>query len=87
VGLVLDAGAAAKPHGIMVTTSTPGFTAEIQAGPSTGGPFHPVSKSETISGPTTIPLDLHVGSRYFVLWITKLPPGVSSVRINEVRAS
>jgi eukaryotic-like serine/threonine-protein kinase len=87
VGLVLDAGRAAKPRGITIVSSTPGFTAKIQAGASAQGPFHVVSGSHTIVGPTTIELDLHAPSRYFVLWITKLPPGVSSVRINEVRAT
>ena len=87
VGLVLDAGNPAKPRGITVTTSTPGLTAEIQAGASPSGPFHPVSAARTIAGLTTIPLDLHGPSRYFVVWITKLPPGVSSARIDEVSAS
>jgi hypothetical protein len=87
VGLVLDAGQAAKPAGITILTTTPGFTAEIQAGQSAGGPFHPVSAMQTINGTTTIPLDLHAPSRYFVVWITHLPPGVSSVRITEAQAS
>ena len=86
VGLVLDAGHAAKPAGITILTTTPGFTAEIQAGPSAGGPFHPVSATQTINGTTTIRLDLHAPSRYFVVWITRLPAGVSSVQITEVQA-
>ena len=40
-----------------------------------------------ISGETTIPFDLHAPQRYFVVWITKLPPGISQVQINEVKPS
>jgi len=90
VGLVLDAGRRVKPHGITIKTGTPGFTAEIKAGNNlTGIDFHTVSKGgpETINGETTIELDLHSPQRYFVVWITKLSPGKSSVQINEVSAS
>jgi eukaryotic-like serine/threonine-protein kinase len=87
VGLLVDAGHAVSPHGITVDTDTPGFIAEIQAGNDrSGGDFHRVSSSQKISGETTFELDLHQPQRYFVVWITKLPPGVSSVDINEVRA-
>jgi tRNA A-37 threonylcarbamoyl transferase component Bud32 len=87
VGLLLDAGKAVSPHGITVDTDTPGFTAQIRAGNDPGGAdFHRVSSSETISGETTFALDLHQPQRYFVVWITKLSPGVSSVDLNEVRA-
>jgi len=87
VGLVLDSGRAVKPHGITLTTTTPGFTAEIQAGSSPSGPFHPVSATQTINGETTLELTLHVPFRYFVVWISKLSPGTSSVKINEVKAN
>jgi len=90
VGLVLDAGRRVKPRGIRVTTATPGFTAEIQAGNDpNGGDFHPVSVGgpRTISGQTTLELALHSPQRYFVVWITHLSPGASSVRINEVVAT
>src|SRR5262249_46877442 len=72
VGLVLDAGHAAKPNGIVISTDTPGFIAEIQAGDSSSGSFHIISSQLTIGGTTTIPLDLHSAQRYFVVWITKL---------------
>jgi eukaryotic-like serine/threonine-protein kinase len=88
VGVVLDAGRSVKPHGITITTDTPGFTAEIQAGNDrTGLDFHAVSSEQTINGTTTIELDLHLAQRYFVVWITKLPPGSDTVHINEVTAS
>jgi len=87
VGLLLDAGSPVSPHRITVDTTTPGFTAEIMAGNDPGGAdFHPVASAETISGETTFELDLHAAKRYYVVWITKLPSGTSSVEINEVRA-
>lgn len=88
VGLLLDAGRPASPHGITVDTETPGFTAEIEAGNDrSGADFHRVSASRVVSGSTTFPLDLHSSLRYYVVWITKLPAGVESVELNEVRAS
>jgi hypothetical protein len=90
VGLVLDAGRPVKPHGIELRTGTPGFMAEIQAGNDRGGiDFHSVSKGgpESINGRTTLELDLHSAQRYFVVWITRLPPGSPSVQIDEVTAA
>ena len=88
VGLLVDAGRPARPNGITVDTSTPGFTAGILAGNDvSGADFHTVSKPRTINGVTTLPLDLHAPRHYFVVWITKLPPGVAQVQINEVTAS
>ena len=87
VGLVLAAGRAVSPHGIEIVTATPGFTAEVKAGASSGGPFHPVSGLHTINGTTTIELYPNADAQYFVVWITQLPPGVASVDINEVTAT
>jgi eukaryotic-like serine/threonine-protein kinase len=87
VGLLLDAGRPVSPHRITVDTTTPGFTAEIKAGNDPGGAdFRSVASAQTISGETTFALDLHQAKRYYVVWITKLPSGTSSVEINEVRA-
>jgi serine/threonine-protein kinase len=86
VGLVLDAGRPVKPHGITISTDTPGFTAEIQAGNDRTN-FHAVSPPQSIDATTTIRLDLHSAQRYFVVWITKLPGGSGSMHINEVTAS
>jgi eukaryotic-like serine/threonine-protein kinase len=89
VGLLLDAGRPVKPRGVTITTTTPGFKAEIQAGNDrAGSDFHPVSLGgpQPVNGSRTLQLDLHSPQRYFVLWITQLPPGVSSVDINEVTA-
>ena len=91
VGGNVDAGHPVQPHGITIHTNTPGFTAEIKAGndPNGNTDFHTVSKgaAQTINGETTIQLGLHSAQRYFVIWITKLPPGSGSVHINEVTAT
>jgi hypothetical protein len=88
VGLLLDSGHPVKANGITIVTDTPGFTAQIQAGNQRDGlDFHAVSPKHTIDGTFTIPLDLHEAQRYFVVWITKLPPGSDTVEINEVSAS
>jgi eukaryotic-like serine/threonine-protein kinase len=85
VGLVLDAGAAASPKHITVTSDTPGFDAEIQAGDSPTGPFHTVSASQTVETRATFDLE-DANARYFVVWITSSPPG-GSAHVNEATAS
>jgi len=50
LGLVLQADSSVKLTSLTVQTSTPGFTAEIRAGPSQNGPFSPVSSSQTVEG-------------------------------------
>jgi eukaryotic-like serine/threonine-protein kinase len=88
VGIVLDAGTRVSARRITVDTLTPGFTAEIQAGNErSGGDFHPVASPQTVKGEATFELDLHAPKRYYVVWITKLPPGADAVEINEVRAA
>jgi len=84
VGLVLDAGAPVALKSIAVTTDTSGFTAVIQAGPSPTGPFTADSSSETVTGTTTFSLSGHT-ARYFVVWITHLPPG-NTAHVNNVSA-
>jgi serine/threonine-protein kinase len=84
VGLVLDAGSEVEPSSIVITTDTPGYQAEIRAGPSPQGPFDQVvSDSKTVDTTTRFELN-DAKSRYFVVWITKLD-GIAHV--NEVRAS
>jgi predicted Ser/Thr protein kinase len=75
VGLVLDAGSSVKLARLTVTTPTPGFTAEIQAGNSSSGGFTPDSGSQTINGTTTFTLN-GATARYYVVWITQLPPSL-----------
>jgi eukaryotic-like serine/threonine-protein kinase len=84
LGLVLDAGQKVKLTRITVTTSTPGFTAEVLAGDSLSTQPPADSSSQTVTGRTTF--TLHAAkARYYVLWITRLPPG-GVARVNEVSA-
>ena len=84
LGLVLDAGSSVKLAHITVSTPTPEFTAEIQVGDSPNGPFSVDSSSQTVTSPTTFDLQGKTG-RYYVVWITQLPPG-GSAEISEVTA-
>ena len=87
VGLVLDAGSSARVRHLVVTTTTPGFTAVIRAGDASGGPF-----------PDTVSSSLQVGRRarftisggkhrYWLLWITRLGGSYETAKITEVTAN
>jgi hypothetical protein len=69
---------------LTVTTPTPGFTAEIQAGSGPTGPFSPDSSSQTVGASTTFTLN-GTTAQYYVVWITQLPPG-GRAEISEVTA-
>ena len=85
VGLVLAAGGPVKLAHLTLTTPTPGFTAEIQAGDSPTGGFTADSSSQTVDG-TTKTFDLAgKTATYYVIWITK--PSVDRVEISEVKAT
>jgi hypothetical protein len=85
VGLVLAAGGPVKLAHLTLTTPTPGFTAEIQAGDSPTGGFTADSSSQTVDG-TTKTFDLEgKTATYYVIWITK--PSVDRVEISEVKAT
>jgi len=83
VGVVLDAGEPLALEQLALTTDTPGFSAEIQAGDSPAGPFEPVSENKPVNGETTWELD-GTEAQYYVVWITEL---IGSAHINEVTAS
>jgi eukaryotic-like serine/threonine-protein kinase len=86
VGLVLDAGKSVPLHRISIVTSTPGFTAEIMAGP-TRTSFPNVVADLKVVG-RNAHFDLISGShRYYLLWITKLGPHFKYARINQVTGS
>jgi eukaryotic-like serine/threonine-protein kinase len=85
VGLMLDAGSAVKLAHLTVTTPPPGFTAEIQSSDSSTGGFTADSSSQTVSGTTTFTLNGST-ARYYVVWITQLPPG-GRAEISEVTAT
>jgi len=84
VGLILDPGGTDRIARLVVTSDTPGFTAEIRAGDTMTRFPATVSASETASGRRTV-FTVHGGAhRYYLLWITDLGAGNSSVDINEV---
>ena len=83
VGLVLDAGKPVELKELTVTTTTPGFKAEIRAGDSPDGPFETVvGKNAEATETTTWKLG-GGAARYYVVWITELE---GSVRIAEASA-
>ena len=85
VGLVVGSGTALTLHHVTVTTDTPGFTAEIEAGDHASGPFHAVSSPQTVKSETTFDVS-GAKAPYFVVWITNRGPQ-SQVHVNEVTAS
>jgi predicted Ser/Thr protein kinase len=84
VGVVLDAGRARELSRITVSSDTPGFTAEIESGPSSSGGFKAISSPQPVGRVTRF--TLHGGaSRYYLVWITDLGP-LSVAHVNEVTA-
>ena len=83
VGLVLDAGKKRELKQIAVSTDTPGYSAEIQAGESPVGPFTKVAGGKTVAASTTWDLD-GADARYYVVWITDLD---GRAHVNEVEAN
>ena len=86
VGLVLDARGVAQISRVIVVTDTPGFTAQIRATNIRGGPTQPVSDERPVSRTTRFDLSDTTPKRFYVVWITKLPPGLDYAHVNEVRA-
>ena len=87
VGLVLDAAGPVQLSRVTVVTDTPGFTAEIEATNTLGGPPTPVSASHVVSGTTRFEIKPGIGpKRFYIVWITRLPPDSHHAHVNEVRA-
>jgi serine/threonine-protein kinase len=86
LGLVVDAGSTVRLTQLTVTptASGSGFTAHIGVGDSQSGPFAADSSAQTVSGTTTFTLQGRSG-RYYVVWITQLPP-TGHAEIGEVTA-
>jgi serine/threonine protein kinase len=83
VGIVVATKKAEQLKSVTTQTSTPGFRAQIQAGPSPSGPFSPVSPWKTAGRTTTFDLDLRGHSyRYYLLWL-KLPPD-RSIHVGQI---
>ena len=84
VGLVLDAGSPIAVKSLTVTTATPGFQASVMSGAAQGGPFTSDSATQTVDGTTTFDLS-GSSARFYVLWITQLPPG-GKAEVSEITA-
>ena len=82
LGLVLDSARVTKLRQLTVHTVTPGFTAVVQAGNSPSGPFTNDSSPQTVGSTGTFSLR-GASARYYVLWITELPPN-DYVQVSEV---
>jgi serine/threonine-protein kinase len=85
VGIVVGPSSSTKLAQLNVTTDTPGFTAQVKAGDSPTGPFAAVSPSREVAASTTFPLK-GGAHRYYLLWITRLPPDGDSAHVNEITA-
>jgi serine/threonine protein kinase len=86
VGIVFDAGSAVRLGKLRVRSDTPGFTAIVKAGQGTAGPFDTVSASRTVESDTTFDLNVSSAERYYMLWLTSLPPS-DKAHVNEVTGS
>jgi hypothetical protein len=82
VGLLLDAGRAVHLRRLVVTTDTPGYSALIEAGSASTGPFHPISRARTVTTTTRFALRARA-KRYYLIWITRLD---LTAHVNDVRA-
>ena len=85
LGLRLDAGSSVKLGHLTVTTATPGFEATILAGNSPNSGLVRDSAAQTVGGSTTFTLQ-GATARYYVLWISRLPPG-DKAEVNQITAS
>ena len=86
VGFVVSAPRPLTLKRVVLTTDTPGFTAEIEGSDSADSAFQPVSDSQTVGAKTTFDIDGGPYA-YYVVWLTSLPPGSSSAHVNEIRAT
>jgi serine/threonine-protein kinase len=84
VGIVFDAGRPVKLGSLAVVSDTPGYHAQVEAGPSSTGGFSTVSSSQTVGTRTSFSLSVDQPQRYYLLWITRLAPGYPRTHVNEV---
>jgi len=74
-----------KLDSLKVTSPTPGFVARVLAGNSPSGGFGDDSSTQTAGSTTTFKLN-GAADRYYVLWITQLPPG-HKASVSEISGS
>jgi hypothetical protein len=97
-GIYLDAAPGLQARALEVQTPTPGFTAAVYAAPRFdaslpyGAPqtlpergWRLLAAAREIPAQVTIPLDTHgVPLRYYLLWITQLPPHSESAEVSDL---
>jgi eukaryotic-like serine/threonine-protein kinase len=83
VGIVLAAEGAVSLTRLVLTTDTPGFTAEIRAGERRQGPFEPVSDGQEVGRRASFDIETAGEPRFYLVWITD--PNTTA-HVNEVRA-
>jgi serine/threonine-protein kinase len=90
-GIYVDAAPGVVARQLTVMTDTPGFTAEVygasgDTAPATvPGTWIQLAPPMTIQSPAHIALDSGHGKlRFFLLWITHLPPNTDFAHINEL---
>jgi serine/threonine-protein kinase len=86
VGVVLDTGTLVDLQQLVLTTDTPGFTAQIKATNTLGAAPEKISGTKVVGRTTAFPLSPNGPKRYYVIWITKLPQNDHVAHVNEVRA-
>jgi tRNA A-37 threonylcarbamoyl transferase component Bud32 len=86
VGLILAAPGPVPLRSLTIQTDTPGYTAQVKSSNSASTGFVPVSKAQTVGSSTTFKLNGRA-ARYYLIWITKLPPGSDHAHVNEVKAA
>jgi serine/threonine-protein kinase len=86
VGVVLDAGTLVELKRMTIVTDTPGFTAQIEATNTEGGTPEKASASKVVERTTSFDVSTSGPKRYYVIWITRLPPDSNVAHVNEVRA-
>ncbi len=90
VGIVLAAPRSVRLASLTLRSDTPGFSAIVKSGSAPAGPFRPISASQRVGSRTIFRLSQATPSRYFLVWITDLPPQTVPryhADINEVTAT
>jgi serine/threonine-protein kinase len=90
VGLYLDAYPHANVHEVVIDTSTPGFSARIYARNSTPNRdtfagWTPLTSVASVAGHQRVAVNTGGRTyRYYLIWITRLPPNQNLASVNEV---
>ncbi|MFN0155603.1 MAG: hypothetical protein ACKVUT_14615 [Gaiella sp.] len=85
IGLLLDAGRAARVTSVTIRTTTPGFLVEVRVGGSETGPFSGASAIVPVNRQVTTIKTRAVRGRYVLLWLSGFKDG--SISLEEVTAT